>query len=124
MTTAANDDDEAMILEAVRDLVREKVAPRAADIDATGEFSQTEMRIGVGRGERDGPGGGAASPPGSPTLVAATPTPWSATGADPPRTPDGGDTVSTPPGGRADAPSCVAASPAGGPTLADATPAP
>jgi len=32
------DDDEAMILEAVRDLVRDKVAPRAAEIDATGEF--------------------------------------------------------------------------------------
>jgi alkylation response protein AidB-like acyl-CoA dehydrogenase len=32
------DDDEAMILEAVRDLVREKVEPRAADIDASGEF--------------------------------------------------------------------------------------
>jgi alkylation response protein AidB-like acyl-CoA dehydrogenase len=31
-------DEEAMILEAVRDLVADKVAPRAADIDATGEF--------------------------------------------------------------------------------------
>jgi alkylation response protein AidB-like acyl-CoA dehydrogenase len=42
MTTAAGspnqDDDEAMIVEMVRDLVRDKVAPRAADIDATGEF--------------------------------------------------------------------------------------
>ena len=42
MTTAAGspilDDDEAMILAVVRDLVREKVAPRAADIDASGEF--------------------------------------------------------------------------------------
>jgi alkylation response protein AidB-like acyl-CoA dehydrogenase len=34
----ATDDDDAMILEAVRDLVREKVEPRAAEIDATGEF--------------------------------------------------------------------------------------
>jgi alkylation response protein AidB-like acyl-CoA dehydrogenase len=34
----ATDDDEAMILEVVRDLVREKVEPRAAEIDATGEF--------------------------------------------------------------------------------------
>ena len=33
-----SDDDEALILEAVRELVREKVAPRAAEIDATGEF--------------------------------------------------------------------------------------
>src|SRR6185312_3290261 len=32
------DDDEAMILAAVRDLVRDKVAPRAAEIDATGEL--------------------------------------------------------------------------------------
>ena len=32
------DDDEALILDAVRELVREKVAPRAAEIDATGEF--------------------------------------------------------------------------------------
>lgn len=36
--TPAQDDDEALILEMVRDLVREKVAPRAAEIDATGEF--------------------------------------------------------------------------------------
>jgi alkylation response protein AidB-like acyl-CoA dehydrogenase len=34
----AQDDDEALILEMVRDLVAEKVAPRAAEIDATGEF--------------------------------------------------------------------------------------
>jgi alkylation response protein AidB-like acyl-CoA dehydrogenase len=32
------DDDEALILEAVRDLVRERVEPRAAAIDASGEF--------------------------------------------------------------------------------------
>ncbi len=32
------DDDEALILDAVRELVREKVAPRAAEIDVTGEF--------------------------------------------------------------------------------------
>jgi alkylation response protein AidB-like acyl-CoA dehydrogenase len=32
------DDEEALILEAVRELVRERVAPRAADIDASGEF--------------------------------------------------------------------------------------
>jgi alkylation response protein AidB-like acyl-CoA dehydrogenase len=32
------DDEEAMILEVVRDLVREQVAPRAAEIDASGEF--------------------------------------------------------------------------------------
>jgi alkylation response protein AidB-like acyl-CoA dehydrogenase len=43
MTTASapsapTDDDEAMILEVVRDLVREKVEPRAAAIDASGEF--------------------------------------------------------------------------------------
>jgi alkylation response protein AidB-like acyl-CoA dehydrogenase len=40
MTTisAPLDDEEAMILEVVRDLVREKVEPRAADIDASGEF--------------------------------------------------------------------------------------
>src|ERR1700722_7950121 len=38
MSTSATGDDEALILEAVRELVREKVAPRAAEIDATGEF--------------------------------------------------------------------------------------
>jgi alkylation response protein AidB-like acyl-CoA dehydrogenase len=40
-TTAARSttqDEEAMILEVVRDLVAEKVAPRAAEIDATAEF--------------------------------------------------------------------------------------
>ena len=36
--STAQDDDEAMILDVVRDLVRDKVAPRAAEIDATGEF--------------------------------------------------------------------------------------
>jgi alkylation response protein AidB-like acyl-CoA dehydrogenase len=35
---AAPDDAEAMILEVVRDLVRAKVEPRAAEIDASGEF--------------------------------------------------------------------------------------
>jgi alkylation response protein AidB-like acyl-CoA dehydrogenase len=35
---ATQDDDEAPILDAVRDLVRDKVAPRAAEIDASGEF--------------------------------------------------------------------------------------
>jgi alkylation response protein AidB-like acyl-CoA dehydrogenase len=37
-TSTAHDDEEAMILDMVRELVREKVAPRAADIDASGEF--------------------------------------------------------------------------------------
>jgi alkylation response protein AidB-like acyl-CoA dehydrogenase len=36
--THNTDDDEALILEAVRELVREKVAPRAAEIDASAEF--------------------------------------------------------------------------------------
>ncbi len=36
--TTASTDEEAMILEVVRELVAEKVAPRAADIDASGEF--------------------------------------------------------------------------------------
>jgi alkylation response protein AidB-like acyl-CoA dehydrogenase len=36
--TPTDDSDEAMILEVVRDLVREKVEPRAADVDASGEF--------------------------------------------------------------------------------------
>ena len=35
----ASDDDE-LILEAVRELVRERVAPRAAEIDETGEFAR------------------------------------------------------------------------------------
>jgi alkylation response protein AidB-like acyl-CoA dehydrogenase len=40
MAPAKNDtnEDEAMMLSVVRDLVREKVAPRAAEIDDTGEF--------------------------------------------------------------------------------------
>src|ERR1700729_1035161 len=42
MTTAPTqidtNDEEAMILSVVRELVTEKVAPRAAEIDATGEF--------------------------------------------------------------------------------------
>ncbi|MBD5655908.1 MAG: acyl-CoA dehydrogenase family protein, partial [Candidatus Eremiobacteraeota bacterium] len=36
----ADADDEAMILEVVRDLVRERVAPRAAEIDERGEFAR------------------------------------------------------------------------------------
>jgi alkylation response protein AidB-like acyl-CoA dehydrogenase len=42
MTTAAvardDSDEQAMILDVVRQLVKEKVAPRAAEIDATGEY--------------------------------------------------------------------------------------
>src|ERR1700722_2624675 len=38
MSTSATGDDEALILEAGRALGRGKVAPRAAEIDATGEF--------------------------------------------------------------------------------------
>lgn len=37
---AGSTDDEAMILEVVRDLVRDRVAPRAAEIDARGEFAR------------------------------------------------------------------------------------
>jgi alkylation response protein AidB-like acyl-CoA dehydrogenase len=37
---SAASDEEAMILEAVRDLVRERVAPRAAEIDESGEFAR------------------------------------------------------------------------------------
>jgi alkylation response protein AidB-like acyl-CoA dehydrogenase len=37
-STAASNDEERMIVEAVRELVSEKVAPRAAEIDETGEF--------------------------------------------------------------------------------------
>ncbi|MBV9719714.1 MAG: acyl-CoA dehydrogenase family protein [Candidatus Eremiobacteraeota bacterium] len=37
-TTLATSDEEAMILAAVRELVAEKVAPRAAEIDSSGEF--------------------------------------------------------------------------------------
>jgi len=36
----AQSDDDAMILEVVRDLVRERVAPRAAEIDERGEFAR------------------------------------------------------------------------------------
>jgi alkylation response protein AidB-like acyl-CoA dehydrogenase len=36
--TPAQSDEEEMILDVVRDLVRDKVEPRAAEIDATGEF--------------------------------------------------------------------------------------
>ena len=38
-------DDEAMILEMVRDLVREKVAPRAAEIDERGEFARDIYKL-------------------------------------------------------------------------------
>jgi alkylation response protein AidB-like acyl-CoA dehydrogenase len=38
-------DDEAMILEVVRDLVRERVAPRAAEIDERGEFARDIYRL-------------------------------------------------------------------------------
>ena len=37
-TEIASNDEEAMILDMVRELVAEKIAPRAAEIDATGEF--------------------------------------------------------------------------------------
>ncbi len=37
-TEIASNDEEVMILEMVRELVAEKIAPRAAEIDATGEF--------------------------------------------------------------------------------------
>jgi alkylation response protein AidB-like acyl-CoA dehydrogenase len=39
------DDDEAMILEVVRDLVRERVAPRAAEIDEKGEFARDIYKL-------------------------------------------------------------------------------
>ncbi|MBA3825194.1 MAG: acyl-CoA dehydrogenase family protein [Ktedonobacterales bacterium] len=38
MTTAARIDEERMIIETVRELARERIAPRAAEIDAKGEF--------------------------------------------------------------------------------------
>ncbi len=38
-------DDEAMILEVVRDLVRERVAPRAAEIDERGEFARDIYKL-------------------------------------------------------------------------------
>jgi alkylation response protein AidB-like acyl-CoA dehydrogenase len=38
VSTGASNDEERMIVEAVRELVNEKVAPRAAEIDETGEF--------------------------------------------------------------------------------------
>ena len=38
VSTGASNDEERMIVEAVRELVSEKVAPRAAEIDETGEF--------------------------------------------------------------------------------------
>jgi len=41
----ASSDDEAMILEVVRDLVREKVAPRAAAIDEHGEFARDIYKL-------------------------------------------------------------------------------
>jgi alkylation response protein AidB-like acyl-CoA dehydrogenase len=42
---AASSEDEAMILEAVRELVAEKVAPRAAEIDEAGEFPWDVQRV-------------------------------------------------------------------------------
>lgn len=46
MPTAAEAADEAaMIIEAVRDLVRERIAPRAAGIDADGEFPWDVQRL-------------------------------------------------------------------------------
>jgi alkylation response protein AidB-like acyl-CoA dehydrogenase len=50
MTTATHhaamtDDDEAMILEVVRELVAEKVAPRAAEIDESGEFPRDIQKL-------------------------------------------------------------------------------
>jgi len=41
----ASSDDEALILEVVRDLAREKVAPRAAAIDEHGEFARDIYRL-------------------------------------------------------------------------------
>jgi alkylation response protein AidB-like acyl-CoA dehydrogenase len=41
----AASEDEAMILEVVRDLVREKVAPRAAEIDEKGEFARDIYKL-------------------------------------------------------------------------------
>jgi alkylation response protein AidB-like acyl-CoA dehydrogenase len=38
MAVTASESEESMLLDMVRDLVREKVAPRAAEIDAVGEF--------------------------------------------------------------------------------------
>jgi alkylation response protein AidB-like acyl-CoA dehydrogenase len=41
-------EDEELILEAVRDLVRERVAPRAAEIDETGEFARDIYELFAG----------------------------------------------------------------------------
>src|SRR5579863_1640246 len=41
----AASDEEAMILDAVRELVAEKVEPRAAEIDARGEYPQDIRRL-------------------------------------------------------------------------------
>jgi alkylation response protein AidB-like acyl-CoA dehydrogenase len=41
----ASSEDEAMILEVVRDLVRERVAPRAAEIDEKGEFARDIYKL-------------------------------------------------------------------------------
>ncbi len=41
----ASSDEEAMILDAVRELVAEKVAPRAADIDERGEYPQDIRKL-------------------------------------------------------------------------------
>jgi alkylation response protein AidB-like acyl-CoA dehydrogenase len=43
--SAVSSEDEAMILEVVRDLVAEKVAPRAAEIDEKGEFPWDIQRL-------------------------------------------------------------------------------
>ncbi len=42
---SAASDDEAMILEVVRDLVRERVAPRAAEIDENAEFARDIYKL-------------------------------------------------------------------------------
>jgi len=44
-TPPHSSDDEAMILEVVRDLVRERVAPRAAEIDEKGEFARDIYKL-------------------------------------------------------------------------------
>jgi alkylation response protein AidB-like acyl-CoA dehydrogenase len=44
-TIDSSADDEALILEVVRDLVRERVAPRAAEIDEKGEFARDIYKL-------------------------------------------------------------------------------
>src|SRR5579884_3094619 len=41
----ASSDEEAMILDVVRELVAEKVAPRAADVDERGEYPQDLRKL-------------------------------------------------------------------------------